>query len=294
MIKRINLNPGNTLPHQFAFAKADPVLTPFPAIVGGYGSGKSMSVPLRWLCLIEYRAAKHERCKLFVVEPTYKMVSRVMVKTFDKFFDLHGIKHHYHKTEHTYTIWYRKHSFECLFYSAERSDSIAGINMTDCIIDEFDLIRTEEDQANVYNQCLARLREAKDGTLGIVTTPEGFKYTYDLYQQRHSTNPKYKLIKAKTVDNFFLPDSYIDGLREQFDSLLIQRYLEGEFVNLNNMAAYYCFNRDRDVKPVSDDGSVPHTGIDFNINPLCSVVANYGNGNENSLLNSLNVIILHT
>lgn len=172
MKTKIRINKTNTLIHQYQFAFADPAETPFPAIVGGYRSGKSRSMPLRWLALIDYRAKQGKKCGLFVVEPTYPMVRRVAVPTFNSFFDEHGIKHNYHKTEHVYSINYKRKQFDCMFVTAERPESIIGFSKTDCIIDEFDTLRTENNQEDVYDRCLARLSEVENATLGVVTTPE--------------------------------------------------------------------------------------------------------------------------
>lgn len=62
--------------------------------------------------------------------------------------------------------------------------------------------------------------------------------------------------------------------------MLAKQYLEGEFVNLNNMAAYYGFNRDRNVKPL---GSITqdklYIGIDFNVNPMTAAVCQLADNN---------------
>lgn len=269
----------NTLIHQHDWAFIPPTDCKHPLLLGGFGCGKTHAIGLRWLYLIDWRA-KHQKfkCKLMIVEPTYQLIRDVLVPELDAFFDSFKIKHHYHKSTHNYTIWLNGIGFVAMLRSADNPASLTGKTVSDIIIDEFDKIRSIQDQKAVWTELLARIRMIDNGTLGAVTTPEGFKYTYELWQEKNLDNPAFRMIRAKTRDNHFLPQDYIDNLVSQYDTLLAKQYLEGEFVNLNNMAAYYCFNRDRDVKPVSDDDSVPHIGIDFNINPLCSVVANYGNG----------------
>jgi hypothetical protein len=87
MRRQLTINAQNTLIHQYQFAFADPFTTPYPAIVGGYRSGKTRSMPLRWLALIDQRIKQRVKCGLFVVEPTYPMVRRVAVPAFNQFFD---------------------------------------------------------------------------------------------------------------------------------------------------------------------------------------------------------------
>ncbi|MFH1997160.1 MAG: hypothetical protein ABII94_00490, partial [Patescibacteria group bacterium] len=59
---------------QYEFATISPKEYKHPAIIGGFGSGKTHSIPLRWMSLIEYRATKQKvKTKLMVVEPTKEM-----------------------------------------------------------------------------------------------------------------------------------------------------------------------------------------------------------------------------
>ena len=273
MKRTININPANTLIHQYEFAFADPAISPFPAIVGGYRSGKTWSIPLRWTALIDYRADHGDKCELFVVESTYPMVRRVAVPTFNAFFDKYGIKHAYHKTEHTYSIFYKQKRHDCMFVTGERPEAIIGFSKTDGIIDEFDTLRTEDAQEDVYDRCLARLSECENASLGVVTTPEGFRMTYEMYQNENRDPLRYKLIRAKTTDNRFLPASYIQQLYEKYDAKLVQRYVNAEFVNLSGMMAYYMFKREAHVQPCPVNPALPlYIGIDFNVNPMTAVV----------------------
>lgn len=272
MKRTLQINPSNTLIHQYRFAFADPKVSPYPAIVGGYRSGKTFASPLRWLALIDYRRNVGSGCEMFMVEPTYPMVRRVAVPTFNKFFDLKKIKHSYHKTEHIYSIQYQRKQYDCMFVTAKEPDAIIGFSKTDCIIDEFDTLRSEENQEEVYNKCLARLSEAENPTLGIVTTPEGYRRTYEMYENNNPDPLQYLLIRAKTTDNHFLPESYIASLYQKYDKRLVQRYVNAEFVNLNNSQAYYCFEREC-INPVKVNRSEPiFVGMDFNVNPMTATV----------------------
>ena len=279
MKKLISVNNQNTLVHQYEFAFSDPLLHPFTALVGGYGCGKTESIPLKWVKTIEFRQKRNEPCIFLVVEPTHKMIKNVAVKAFDKYFKRFGIKGKYHKTDHEYTISWNGRKYTCMLASAQIPEHIAGLNITDACLDEFDILR-EEAQEDIYNIVISRLREAPNGTLSIVTTPEGYRFTHKLYCEQHANDPKYKLIKAKTTDNFFLPPSYIESLYSQFDALLVRRYIDGEFVNLNNMAAYYAFLRDKNVKPLPaiQPGRLL-IGIDFNVNPMTAAVCQQADNN---------------
>lgn len=269
----MTVDKSNTLIHQYSWAFLPPDKVKHGLLLGGFGCGKTHAIGLRWLYLIDWRA-KHQRfkAKLMIVEPTYQLIRDVLVPELNEFFDTQKIKHHYHKSIHNYSIWLNGIEFTAMLRSADNPASLTGKTLTDVIIDEFDKIRSISDQKAVWTELIARIRKVDHATLGAVTTPEGFKYTYELWQEKNHDNPAFRMIRAKTRDNFFLPQDYIDNLVSQYDSLLAKQYLEGEFVNLNNQTAYYCFTRDC-IKPVDVNPQIPiYIGMDFNVNPMTAVV----------------------
>jgi len=270
----MQIKPTNTLCHQYEFAFTPPDLVKHPAIVGGFGCGKTRSIPLRWVRLIDWRARQQKRkARLMIVEPTYQMVRDVLVPEMQEFFNDHHIKHRYHKSNHDFVIRLNGIDFVAMLRSADKPSSLTGKTVSDAIIDEFDKITGIQNQKDVWNECIARTRKYEHGTVAAVTTPEGFRYTYELWQEKNADNPNFKLIKARTRDNIFLPQDYIDNLVEQYDALLAAQYLEGEFVNLNSTMAYYMFRREDHVKPCPVNPILPlYLGIDFNVNPLTAVI----------------------
>lgn len=262
------------LKHQYEFAFSPPDKSAHNLLLGGFGSGKSRSIPLRWIYLIDWRA-RHQKikCKMMIVEPTYNLIRDVLVPEMDDFFDSNAIAHRYHKSDHNYSIILNGIEFVAMLRSADNPASLTGKTVSDVVIDEFDKIKSINDQKAVWVELLARIRKAAHGTLCAVTTPEGFKYTYELWQEKNAGNPNFKLIRAKTRDNIFLPTDYIDNLVEQYDALLAKQYLEGEFVNLNNSRAYYMFNREQHTAPQAINRDLPiYVGMDFNVNPMTAVV----------------------
>jgi len=270
----MKITSDNTLCHQYEFAFTPPDAVKHPAIVGGFGCGKTRSIPLRWVRLIDWRAREQKRkARLMIVEPTYQMVRDVLVPEMVEFFNDHGIKHRYHKSNHDFVIRLNGIDFVAMCRSADKPSSLTGKTISDAIIDEFDKITGVQNQKDVWNECIARTRKYEHGTVAAVTTPEGFRYTYELWQEKNSDNPNFKLIRAKTRDNTFLPADYIDNMVAQYDSLLAQQYLEGEFVNLNNSMAYYMFRRDKHSAPQTLNPALPvYIGMDFNVNPMTAVV----------------------
>lgn len=260
------------LVHQQSFAYLPPDEAKHPALIGGYGSGKTMSVPLRWLKLIEFRKSQGKKCELMVIEPTTEMIQDIIVPAFDDFFYKLDIPVKYFSQKRNYTIEYGGEKHICLFRSAERPRSLTGKNLTDIILDEFERIPYYK-QKQVWRECISRIRKAEHGTCAVVSTPEGYKLVHELWIEK--ANRRFRLIKAKTKDNFYLPEDYIDNLIEQYDSRLAKQYLEGDFVNIESDLAYYFFDRKTHVITDEKIPQAEHNTLilsfDFNVNPMCAV-----------------------
>jgi len=168
------------LPHQIEFAYLAPDVVKHPAMIGGFGSGKTMSIPLRWLKLIEFRKAQGKNCDIMVLEPTNEMLRDIIVPTFDEFFERFGIPVKFLSEKKNYSIYYKGEKHTCLLRSADRPRSLTGKNLSDIIIDEFDRIPYYK-QKQVWRECISRIRKTEFGTCAVVTTPDGYKMTYELW-----------------------------------------------------------------------------------------------------------------
>jgi hypothetical protein len=131
----------------------------------------------------------------------------------------------------------------------------------------------KDDAAYVWRQVLARNRQKKNGqnTIGVTTTPEGFKFVYETWKQ--SPKKGYEIIQAPTASNPHLPDGYIDSLKDIYPSQLLDAYLEGKFVNLTSGTVYSSYNR---VAHRSDEaikqGEPLFIGCDFNVTQQAATV----------------------
>ena len=265
------ITPQNTVKAQYEFSMVDPRKYKHPGLIGGVGSGKTRAIPLRWIKLIDWRA-KHQKlkCKMMVIEPTKEMIRDILVPEMNDFFDTHGISHIYHKTYHNYEITYKKHSFTALFRSSDEPASLTGKSITDFVIDEFDKKHPIPHQKEVWNECIARLRKAEFATGGVTTTSEGYKYTYELFGEcEYREKKNFKLIRAKTYDNQFLPKDYIENLYDQYSKELVEQYIEAKFVNLTQGKVYYGFDRDKSNTDETWNRNYPlKVMCDFNVNPM--------------------------
>lgn len=151
---------------------------------------------------------------------------------------------------------------------------IIGYEVGYSLIDECDILPMVK-MSKVFKQILARNRtRLPDGSinqLDVVGTPEGYRW----FHHRFVTNAheNYKLIRARTTDNPYLPDNYVDTLKEDYDFKLLKQYLNGEFINVNGGSVYHQFDRDIHViENIDIDKKYPLViSFDFNINPYNAI-----------------------
>jgi phage terminase large subunit len=126
-----------------------------------------------------------------------------------------------------------------------------------------------------------RQKRTVKNTIGLVTTPDqgvnGFVYSKWVKMQQ----PGYVLYKASTYSNPFLPTDYAEQILANYDPILADLYLNGEFVSLSQNKVYHFFNRAKHhtQRVITDTDKVLHSCIDFNIGGCCSVTFIIENNN---------------
>ena len=162
------------------------------------------------------------------------------------------------------------------FRSYDNPDRIIAFSVGHCIVDEIDTLNKEK-ASLVWRKVTERVRDhcpsTGFNTIGCVTTPDqGLNgFVYDRWVKNKKDG--YELIKASTYDNTFLPAGYTDQILANYDPILADLYLRGEFVSLTQNKQFWAFNR---VKHHSDevlngDETLIQYAIDFNVGGTCFV-----------------------
>lgn len=241
----------------------------FPAFVGGFGSGKTQAGIMRALRL----KFQEPRCDVAYYLPTYDLVRMIGYPRVCGVLDDLRLKYRLNKSEHVIGIRDRG---QIIFRTLDNPDRIVGYEVADSIVDELDTLKMP-DAARCWQQIIARNRQKKSGgainTVGVATTPEGFRFVYDRWQK--SAGLGYELIRASTHSNSRnLPEGYIDSLMRSYPAQLISAYIDGQFVNLTSGAVYPDFDRALNGRTaVIDPGEELHIGQDFNVWNCSSAVA---------------------
>ena len=231
-----------------------------PAMVAGYGAGKSQAGVIRILLL----ALKYPKMSFGFVEPTYDLVRLIAFPRFEEILQQWGIDYKLNRSDAMLTL---SNGAVIIFRSADSPERLVGWEAADICIDEADTLRPKQ-AAEVWTKLLGRCRQKKpDGmpnTLAAVSTPEGFGFMYEMWGKEKREG--YELIKAPTMSNPYLPDGYVDQLRATYSSSQLSAYLDGEFVNLNAGSVYPEFNRALNASNETiKTGDTLHIGMDFNV-----------------------------
>ncbi len=130
-----------------------------------------------------------------------------------------------------------------------------------------------------YDVVLARLRGQPQGTVYRTlntSTPNGFNWLYGRFIAEEK--PGQAIIRMATSENCFLPEGFIERLRAQYTERFARQELDAEFLNMAAGQAYYAFNRDKHISPVSVKLDQPmFYAMDWNVSPLCAC---YGQGDK--------------
>jgi len=236
---------------------------PYPAFVGGYGSGKTHALLLRTLTLIFGDGGN-----IAYYLPTYPLIKTIAYPRFTEALDGLGVPYKINKSDHIIDV----NGKQIIFRTMDNPERIVGYEVSDSMVDELDTMPTDKAR-DCWNRIIARNRQKKKGknTVAVGTTPEGYRFVYEKWVKERT--PSYEIIRAPTYSNPHLPEDYVDLLRETYPAQLLEAYLEGEFVNLTSGSVYSNFSREaQDVDTTITKGEPLHIGLDFNIYHMAAVV----------------------
>lgn len=245
--------------------------TKYRAFVGGFGSAKTFSGCLDLLLF----ASEHPGTRQGYFAPTYPDIRDIFWPTIEEAAALIGFRTEVNSGNKEVHL-YRGRVYYGTVICRSMSDpgSIVGFKIARALVDEIDILPT--DKANLaWNKIVARLRLKIDGvvnSIGVTTTPEGFKFVYNKFAQDPSES--YSMVQASTYENeAYLPEDYIDTLIETYPKELISAYINGQFVNLTSGTVYYGYDRDlNDSREEIRPGEPLRIGMDFNVGKMAAAV----------------------
>lgn len=266
---------------------------PFPAFVGGYGSGKSAAAIARAMAL----KAHFREQNIAYYLPTYPLVKDIAYERFPELCLRKGWDFKINKGSAPFISF--PGAGKILFRTMENPERIVGYEVAHSILDELDTLPINKARA-VWQKVIARNRQKLPGgfpnTIGVVTTPEGFRFVHERWVKKKKQGDGYILFRAKTEDNAAnLPAEYIANLRNTYTGPLCEAYLNGEFVNLTSGTVYVEYDR---IKSFTNDvvrnekRTGPdhlHIGMDFNVGKMAAIIHVLREGKPRAVAELINV-----
>lgn len=257
--------PSALLPTQRAFVTSN---EPFPAFVGGFGSGKTGAGIARAMML----KTKYRKQNVAYYLPTFSLVEDVAVPRFSELCERRGWAYHVRGGGTPHIAF--PNAGKIIFRSMDRPERIIGYEVSHSIVDELDTMPIDKART-AWIKIIARNREkcGVRNTVGVVTTPEGFRFVYERWKKNPAKG--YVLFHAHTEENAAnLPEDYIQTLRDSYTPALLEAYLAGQFVNLTSGSVYLDFDRKKaHTSERMQPGEVLHVGMDFNVMNMTAVVS---------------------
>ena len=239
------------------------------ALVCGFGAGKTYALVSKSIIL----ASMNVGCISAIFEPTAPMLRDILMRTMNELLELWEIPFTFRASPlPEYQLQFKEGVHTILLRTILTYQRLRGQNLCAVGFDEADTVN-KRDAEQAMNMALARLRSGDVQQFYATTTPEGHSWAFDTFEKNAKDDTR--LIKAKTSDNPYLPEGFIDSLLENYPPQLIQAYLNGNFCNLTTGQVYDKFDRNIHVletDPVINEHEPIRVGIDFNIGNMNAVI----------------------
>ena len=257
VIKKIKTN---LLPHQASFC--DDTSHRKLALVCGFGAGKTYALVSKSIIL----ACMNVGHISAIFEPTSPMLRDILMRTMNELLEEWEIPYTFRASPlPEYQLTFEEGTHTILLRTILTYQRLRGQNLCAVGFDEADTVN-KRDAEQAMNMALARLRSGNIQQFYATTTPEGHAWAFETFEKNAKEDTR--LIKAKTSDNPYLPEGFIDSLLDNYPPQLIQAYLNGNFTNLTTGAVYSRFDRSKHLIndiPFDIKMEVLRVGVDFNV-----------------------------
>ena len=251
------------LPSQERFHRSE---ARFKGFSGSIGSGKSQA-----LC--------HEAIRLsylnpgrtgLIGAPTYPMLRDATMVALLEILGTNQVPFDLNRSE--FVLTFSDTGSRVLLRSLEEYERLRGTNLAWFGIDELTYAAEES-----WLRLEGRLRDPKAKRLcGFgVWTPKGYDWVYRRFIK--GANSQYEVIRAQPMENRHVleavPDFY-ERLKSSYDESFYRQEVLGEYLDAKAGRVYDQFDRELHVADLAVDPRLPlYWALDFNVNPMCSVIA---------------------
>jgi PBSX family phage terminase large subunit len=237
---------------------------------GGFGSGKTFCGALLGILLCQ----KYPKIRGLVGAQTFPLVrDTTLAQYFEHLENLEykeGIDYKYSKSEAKLSF---KNGSEVLFRHFDDATKLKSLNLGFVEIEEMSDVPEE-----TFYMLLGRLRQSGIPIYRLFghTNPEINKgWIYRNFVEQPKSN--YRLIIAPTTQNKFLPQSFIDSLKDAYDEEYYKINVLGEFGEYTKGLVVKGFSSENIQETVYNPNETLHISCDFNVDPMSWVIAHKTN-----------------
>ena len=269
----------NPLPSQKLFHDSQ---ARFKGFSGPIGSGKSAA-----LCQEAIRLTYVNPGRTGLIgAPTYPMLRDSTLAALLETLGDNGVPYDLNKADNVLTM--KDTGSRILLRAVDEFERLRGTNLAWFGLDE--LTYTRE---GAWLRLEGRLRDPRATTrCGFaVWTPKGFDWVYRKFIENRRTG--YEAIQAKPFENRFLleptPDFYA-RLRESYDEHFYRQEVLGDYLNVSGGLVYHAFDNAKNLRVMKVEQALPLVwALDFNVDPMSSVVAQVNRSSEVSVLDEISL-----
>ena len=237
----------------------------FKVVVAGRRSGKT------YLSINEVaKAARHPNRKVMYIAPTYRMARQIFWEDLkDQLRRVNWIKR---INESNLEITLVNNSL-IMLRSADRFDNIRGIGLDYVVCDEM----ADFDEAAWTTVIRPTLADRNGGAL-LLGTPKGRNFFYELFTNADALED-WSSWQFTTAQGGIVSEAELNQAKADMDRRSYEQEFEAQFVNYAGII-YYAFegaNLTKWTKQLKPRERL-FVGIDFNVSPICAVIAYYDNG----------------
>ena len=232
----------------------------FRILVAGRRFGKT------FLALVELiRAAWGPGRIVWYVAPTYKQAKRIAWKMLKRLTQPHWAS----KPNETDLSIELKCGGVIALRGADNYDSLRGEGLDFIVLDEYASMPPE-----AWTQVLRPSLADKQGRALFIGTPRGLNHFYDLFQFAESEDADaWAAFKFTTAEGGNVPLEELEQAAHELDERTYRQEFQASFENIGEGRVYYGFDRAQNARQVVYDRRHPiFWSLDFNVNPMCSVL----------------------
>ncbi len=243
----------------------------YKLFAAGYGSGKSEAMVQA--AVID--AATSPGALIGCYQPSYDLIKLITAGRITERLSELGVRFKYNKQDNMVSTSTSQWG-DFVFRSLDNPSRIVGYETYTAHVDEIDTLPAHHAE-EAWNKVIARNRQVPDrldkpfNQASAYTTPEGFKFAH--WRWVANANDDYGIVQAPSYSNPYLPEGYIQSLRDSYPEALAEAYIEGQFVNLTSGTVYKNYQRlhcGSDEKII--EGERLYVGMDFNVGKMAAVV----------------------